>query len=150
MNTPSILVNAEPVEVELLNGSKETVTLARLSIRQIYVFAEHVKGNKTPELVALCAGKSIEWVDTLADASFAALTEQCVTANFHRAMAIAEKDPVMAGLIGPAVATGILSVAEMLPAIKASLTSPAPAGEATKSSSPAPSSSASAAAIGSA
>lgn len=138
------LVNAEPVEIEFLDGRKETVTLARLSIRQIYAFAEFVRGNKTPDLVALCAGKSIEWVDSLTPESFAELAGRCVTANFQTAMTIAEKDPVMAIMIGPIVASGVLSVAEMLKA------TPPPSGENGSSSSPAPVPSISAEATGSA
>lgn len=142
------LINAEPVEVESLDGTKVSVSLARLSIRQLYVFAEHVRGNKTPELVALCTGKPIEWVDSLTPESFAELAGRCVTANFPTAMTIAEKDPVMAIMIGPLVATGVLSVAAMLPAIKPP--TPPTAGESGSSSSPAPAPSASAAASGSA
>jgi hypothetical protein len=150
MSTPSkTLVNAEPVEVEHLDATKESVSLTRLSIRQIYIFAEHVRGNKTPDLVALCTGKPVEWVDSLTPESFAELAGKAVTANFRTAMTIAEKDPVMAIMIGPIVASGVLSVAEMIPAINSQLTTP-PAGEVTKSSSQEPAPLASAPASGSA
>ena len=138
---PKTLINAEPVEIEYLDGKKESVSLARLSIRQIYTFAEHVRGNKTPDLVALCTGKPVEWIDSLTPESFAELAGRAVTANFRTAMTIAEKDPVMAIMIGPIVASGVLSVAEMLPALSQSngpALSQSNGGEVTKSSSPAP------------
>ena len=138
------LINAEPVEVELLTGQKETISLKRLSIRELYTFAEHVRANRTPELVALCVGKPGEWVDSISDKSFAALTSKCVAINFQRAMTLGENDPVMATLIGPVVAAGVLSVAQMTQA-----TLPRD-GATTSDSLPAPASSESAAATGSA
>lgn len=141
---PSILVNGEPVEVTHLDGSHATVTLKRLSIRELYTFAEHARDKRTPAMVALCFGQPAEWVDSLTDESFGELTDRCIALNFRRAMPLAERDPVMAMLVGPMVATGILSVMEMLPK------SPAPAGAPTPDSSPAPVPSASAAESGNA
>jgi hypothetical protein len=140
-----VLVNQTPVEVEYTTGRKENLTMRRLSIRELYTLAEHVRGSRTPAIVALCFDKPIEWVDELSDACFAELSGKCVSANFQRAQAIAEKDPVMAMLIGPVVATGILSMAEMLrPTAKAI------AGAVTSDSSPVPAHSESAAETGSA
>ncbi len=141
---PSVLVNAEPVEVAHLDGSTSTVTMKRLSIRELYTFAEHARNKLTPAMVALCFSQAPDWVDTLTDESFGELTDKCVAVNFQRAMTLAERDPVMAMLIGPMVATGILSVAAMLQP------TPPPAGAATNDSSPGPASSVSAAASGSA
>lgn len=128
---PSTLTNALPVEVKHLDGKKSTVTLRRLSIRELYTFAEHARDKKTPAMVALCCDQKPEWVDTLEDESFGELTEKCVAANFRRAMTVAVKDPVMAVLVGPMVATGVLAVAEMLqptvgPTTNASSPVPAP------------------------
>jgi len=79
----------------------------------------------------LCFSQAPEWVDSLTDESFGLLTDKCVAVNFRRAIPIGQKDPVMAMLIGPMVATGIFSVMEMFP--KPTLP---PAGAATNDSSP--------------
>ena len=141
---PKSLVNSEPVAVTHLDGTTTTAHLARLSLRQLYTFAEHVRGSRTPELVALCTGQTVEWVDSLTDESFGDLTQRCVAANFQRAMTIGDRDPVMAGIIGPSTARGVIAVSEMIKAIQPS------AGTSGSNSSAAPAPSASAAVTGSA
>lgn len=157
MPTPeSNLVNHEPVEVLLVPASgkteprKESVALKlRLSIRERYQFARHVRGEQTPELVALCTGKSVEWVDELTPESFAELASRAIKQNFPIAQAMAEKDPVMAAIIGPVVANGIMAIALMLPAMTPPKTTENP-GAPSSDSSPAPAPSGSAEATGSA
>jgi len=95
------LVNAVPVEVTYRDGRKETITLAELSIRQLYVFIKHLGSSDTPALVALSAGKPADWVDTLSDESFDALTAAAIKLNFARAVARGQSDPVAAATLGP-------------------------------------------------
>ena len=52
-------------------------------------------------LVALCAGKPPEWVDTLSDDTFDALAAQAIKLNFPRAVARAKSDPVAAAMLAP-------------------------------------------------
>lgn len=102
MSTPP-LVNATPVEVEHLDGSKETVQLARLTIRQLYAWSKHLAANEGPELVQLCAGRPAEWIDTLTPAAFAALHRACIDANFPAASEVAKGDPRLAAKLLPFV-----------------------------------------------
>lgn len=100
MSTPP-LINATPVEVTFRDGTKATITLSELSIRQLYVFIKHLGGSDTPALVALCAGKPAEWVDTLSDASFDALVAVSIKLNFQRATDRVKNDPVALGKLAP-------------------------------------------------
>ena len=97
----STLINAEPFVAEMLDGKTETISLGRLSIRQLYAFTQHLAGEKVPELVALCAAKPVEWIDTLADESFAALAKRCIALNFPRAVTLSKNDPVIAQRVLP-------------------------------------------------
>lgn len=106
MSTPAAenLVNASPVDVTYVDGKTERLTLARLSIRQLYQFTHLLAGDKVPDLVALCAAKPVEWIDTLSDESFAALSRKSIEINFPRAMTLAKDDPVIAARVAPLLA----------------------------------------------
>jgi hypothetical protein len=97
----TILINAVPIEVCYRDGHKETINLGELSIRQLYVFIKQLGASDTPALVALCAGKPPEWIDTLSDDSFDALASQAIKLNFTRAVARAKSDPVAAAMLAP-------------------------------------------------
>jgi hypothetical protein len=102
MSTPAhTLINASPVEVEYLDGRRETVQLARLSIRQLYLFCTHLAAVAGPDLAALCTGRSLDWVDTLTPESFGALHKRCIELNFPKASAVAEGDPRLAAMVRP-------------------------------------------------
>ncbi|MDR1789657.1 MAG: hypothetical protein LBR12_04870, partial [Opitutaceae bacterium] len=82
----------------------DTVTISPLTIRQLYKFIHCVSGADTnPELVAMCCGKPVEWVDTLADESFGALSKRCFELNFPRAANLAKTDPIAAATLSPTV-----------------------------------------------
>lgn len=88
--------------VTLSDGvTTEEVELRRLTLRQLYAYIEKLGGKASPELVAMCAGKPVEWVDTLSDESFAKLAKETFAANFQRAVTLAKEDPVAAGLLAP-------------------------------------------------
>ncbi len=111
-------VNSTPFPVTYLDGKTDTVMLHRLSLRELYTFMQLLSVYKTPDLVALCARRPLEWIDSLADDSFAALAALCIQPNFTRAMTIAKSDPVMAQHISPhllALASLELSAAKTLP-----------------------------------
>lgn len=128
---PNTLVNATPFDVTYIDGTTEQISLARLSIRLLYTFTQHLAGEKVPELVSLCTGKPGEWLDTIEDASFAALSQLCIQLNFPRAVTLSKSDPVIALRIMPflqgmqtmAILTGMHEMAGLLSTDK----SPAPA-----------------------
>jgi hypothetical protein len=131
------LLNAERFEAVMADGKKDIVFLRRLTIRQLHRFIEYVTTDQTPELVALCTEKPIEWVDELDLESYATLAEKCVLINFPRATTIADKDLGVAVKLYPYRAK------------VAALMRQATAGQLTKPSSDAPAPSASAAVNGS-
>lgn len=137
MNTT--LVNAVPVEVTHLDGTKETVEVRQLSIRQRYKFAELAASDASPEIVAMCVGKPEAWVDTLEDDSYGLLLQKSHELNFQKAVTLVAKDPLLAARLLP-----MLLRFQALEKARQSfgIVSPAP--------SPAPASSESAAATGSA
>jgi len=90
------------ISVTLNDGvTTEEVELRRLTLRQVYTYIEKLGGKASPELVAMCVGKPVEWVDTLSDESFAELAKVSFSENFQRAVTLAKEDPVAAGLIAP-------------------------------------------------
>ena len=95
------LASAKPVPIAYRDGRTETLLLGELSIRQLYTFIKHLGGSDTPALVALCAGKPVEWVDTLTDASFDALVAESIRLNFQRATDRVKSDPVALSRLGP-------------------------------------------------
>lgn len=94
---------ATKVEVTLLDDSKETVEVKRLTIRQLYLFVDVLSAKSSADAIVLCTGKPIEWVDTLTDQSFGKLAKVVHDENFPRAMALTEEDNAMAIAIAPYV-----------------------------------------------
>ncbi len=133
------LINASPFEVILSDGTKETVSLRQLSIRQLYQFTEHLRGDNMPALVSLCVGKPDEWIDTLELESYGALVKKCLELNFPKAAMLAMSDPIVATKLAPLLAR--IQNAEKMIAIS---------GLPMNAPSPAPVASASAAVTGSA
>jgi hypothetical protein len=122
------LVNASPIEVIYRDGRKETITLGELSIRQLYVLIKQLGNSDSPAMVALCAGKPIEWVDTLSDESFDMLVAKAIELNFNRATDRARSDPVASAMLAP-LAIAFTNVIRALPTNGSSgnALSPAPA-----------------------
>lgn len=103
MSTPNI-IETSPFDVAYLQGSPETLQIGRLSIRKLYTWTRLLSEDRLPDLVALTVGKPIEWVDTLTDESFAALSTKCIALNFRRAMEMGKTDPTIAVKLGPLLA----------------------------------------------
>ena len=97
------LVNGVSVDVKFNDGSVGLVMVKELSIRQLYQFVEMSAKDQTPELVALCIGQAIEFVDRLSIDSFGVLAEEAIKANFPLAMRLAEKDPSIAAKLYPII-----------------------------------------------
>lgn len=133
------LINALPVEVLLLDGTKETVNLRQLSIRQLYRFAELAAADSTPEIVALCADKPVQWIDGLDLEAYGTLVQKCHELNFQRAVILVAKDPLIAARLLPLLLR-LDAATKLLPSF----------GDSSKDQSPAPASSASMAETGSA
>ncbi|MEN9841223.1 MAG: hypothetical protein RL376_1023 [Verrucomicrobiota bacterium] len=95
------MLTTSPFTATLLTGATEAITLSRLSIRQLYSFATLLQGERVPELIQLCTGRPPEWLDTLADASYAALAKTCIELNFPRAAEVAKGDPLLAMKLMP-------------------------------------------------
>jgi hypothetical protein len=114
---PTTLLNATPVTVTYRDGRTETIALGELSIRQLCLFTKHLGGNDTPALVALCAGRPVEWIDTLTDASFDALLATAIKLNFQRATNRAKTDPVALSQLAPL----LLEIDRLIPQLTATL-----------------------------
>jgi len=95
------LVNALPVEVTHRDGTKSTVVLRELTIRQLHQFSILMGEENTPALVALCADKPLEWVDTLTDESYDCLVRLAQERNFSRAIARVASDPIALARLAP-------------------------------------------------
>lgn len=146
---PTILANASPVPVAYRDGRSETLVLGELSIRQLYTFIKHLGGSETPALVALCAGKPLEWIDTLTDQSFDALVAESIRLNFQRATDRVKSDPVALSRLGP-ILLELDRVAKAIETNPLATAEPATSGAPGTISSSAPAASASAVATGSA
>ena len=97
------LLNATPFTVTTLDGRSESLSLARLSIRQLYLFSQHLASERIAELVSLCTGKPVAWIDTLTDEAYAELVQKLVELNFTRASTVAKADPALAIQLMPFV-----------------------------------------------
>jgi hypothetical protein len=103
--------------VEKIDGTTEVLALGYLPLRSLYTWTHHLAGDRIPELVAHAAGKPLEWVDTLTDEAFAALSAKVIQLNFPRAMTLAQTDPIIAVKLAPLVnqfanllrSTGVMS-----------------------------------------
>lgn len=122
-----------PHTVEKLDGQHEILALARLSIRNLYLFAQKLAATDGFGLVVLATGKSADWVDTLTAESFGELHKKIIELNFPAAGAIAKGDPRLAALLMP-----FIQEMQILAAIAGSAgtslpdLSPAPASSASK------------------
>ena len=138
------LLPSTPHDVTRLDGTVERIAINRLTVRQLYTFVELMDASKIPELVALCTGKPVAWLDTLADESYAALAKACIEANFSRAMVLAASDPTIAAKLLP-LAHRFDLVGRMAAGLLSKLSSPesaaSPAGPGTPPSITPPSSS---------
>jgi hypothetical protein len=95
------LLNITPHTVQKLDGLHEIISIARLSIRQLYLFAQKLAATDGPGLVQLATGKSLEWIDTLTPASYGELHKKIIELNFPMAGEIAKGDPRLAALLMP-------------------------------------------------
>jgi hypothetical protein len=131
--TPNPLTNLVPVEITLDDGTKANFQLRQLKIRELYAFMHHLKDGGTPELVEQCYGQSKGWADTLSPEVFGQLSEAAIKLNFPRAAALAQRDPVAAGLLAPLMLDLLKLQQTLQPAINGSALSPAsassPAGD---------------------
>lgn len=95
------LLNHTPHTVEKLDGQHEQIALARLSIRNLYLFAQKLAATDGVGLVTLATSKSAEWVDSLTPESYGELHKKVIELNFPAAGAIAKGDPRLAALLMP-------------------------------------------------
>jgi hypothetical protein len=125
------LIASAAVEVEYLDGTKETLSLRRLTIRQLYHYIVLLGGRDTPGMVALCADQSLEWIDTLTDKSMASLAARCSAENFQRAVDLASQDPIAASSMLPLFKEmSVLMHVASASGITGNASSPAPAASA--------------------
>ena len=138
------LLPSTPHDVTRLDGTVERIAVNRLTVRQLYTFVELMDASKIPELVAMCIGKPVAWLDSLQDESYGALTKACIEANFNRAIVLAASDPTIAAKLLP-LAHRFDLVGRMAAGLLSKLSSPesaaSPAGPGTPPSTTPPSSS---------
>ncbi len=102
----SNLINGTPHTVTFRaskGGGTHSVSIAELAINPLYRFCHLLVDNKTPELVALCIGQGVDWLNNLDVKSYADLSKKCIEINFQNAMTLTEGDPVIAMKLGPLV-----------------------------------------------
>jgi hypothetical protein len=136
------LLNKTPVTVTHNDGTTELVAVRELTIRRLGEFILLAVADRTPELVALCVDRPVDWIDMLTLDSYGELSKLAIELNFPRATKITENDPVAAARLAPLLHR-LREALELFPLS-------APSMQNTASSSPEPAVSASAAAIGSA
>lgn len=120
------LVNAsKPIPVTMKDGTKDSVSLADLSIEEVFTFIEHLLGNKSVALVALSTRKPDDWVNSLSDQSFAELSKEAHALNFSRAVVISKGDAAMARMITPILAS-LVGTMNLANGAISGLDSPAP------------------------
>lgn len=95
-----------PVPVQYKNGRSETVFVEQLSLLNRYKFLHLLADMKTPELVVLCVGKPLSWLEELDDGCdcYDQLVETCYRLNFHSALKLAKKDPALGAKVVPLLA----------------------------------------------
>ncbi len=93
----------QPVTVTFKDGHTETLLIQQLSLIARYKFLTLVATDATPEVVALCTGKPLAWLDTLDDESdsYIDLVKVCYQLNFHKALKLAKNDPVIGAKVMP-------------------------------------------------
>jgi len=123
-----MLLNYTPFTVEKLDGTHEQIALGRLTIRQLYLFAQKLAATDGPGLVQLATGKSAEWIDTLKPTAYGALHKQIIELNFPAATEIAKGDPRLAAQLMPFIQeVQVLSVIAVSAGMNLPAWSPAPA-----------------------
>jgi hypothetical protein len=136
------LLNKTLITVTFNDGKTEQVAVRELTIRKLGEFILLAVSDRTPELVALCVDKPVEWIDTLDLKSYGELSKLAIEVNFPRATAITENDPVAAARLAPLLHR-LQEAIKLFPQVT-------PSAQNTVSSSPEPVVSESAAATGSA
>jgi len=96
-----MLADTTIIQITHTDGKTASVELHPLSIRQLYKFINAIGDGDAPALVAICARKSIEWIDTLTLDSFAQLSKKATEINFPKAVTLAQTDPVAATRLAP-------------------------------------------------
>lgn len=97
----SLIRKSIPHAVTLDDGTVETVQVAtRLSITGLYSLIDHAAADRSPQIVALCTGKPLDWIDALPPKEFAVLAGKCMTLNFTDALALMD-DPVAGARLAP-------------------------------------------------
>lgn len=147
------ITGRKSVRITYANGQSEPVDVRELSIRELYSFVEALTSNSTWKLVVLATevgGRPVSaaWIDSLAVESYSRLCQEAIAANFTRAVALAQGDPMIATAIAPIIQKTIAtqSLIESMEAPKAEPTSP---NGSEPSPAPAPSASAAATTSGS-
>ncbi len=87
--------------IKYATGLEEALDFPPLSILERYKFVDHLVAGETPQLVAVCARRKIEWVNSLDFACYLELTKGFIRENFPMAMQIATADPIAGMKVGP-------------------------------------------------
>jgi len=98
------ILNSTPVPVEYKKGGTEEISIRQLEITEIYKYIDAIALDETPRIVAYCAGKPIDWVNTLKGASYAKLAKLVHEQNFPLAMEIIQSDPIASARFGKVLA----------------------------------------------
>lgn len=125
--TAQIALNATPVTVTYeATGQTEEIQIKQLTNRELYKYIKAIKDDDMVSVAAFCAGKPLEWIDTITVESYAAIIGIVRDQNFQKAMAIAAADPV-AGVVLLRVATAMGEIASVSlpPELLAQLHAPA-------------------------
>ena len=125
-NTAGTILGGGFITASHLNGTRSDLVLRQLSIRQLYQFCRDFSEERGPELVALCLGKDMEWVDTLTPESYAELYTRAFNENFPKAAKILQSDPSLAAKVGPAIVR-LQNTVTAIQTASSYATSPAPA-----------------------
>ena len=102
------ITGRKSVRITYANGLSEAVLVRELSIRELYSFVEALTSNATWKLVVLATevdGKPATpvWIDSLDVESYSRLCQEAIAANFTRAVALAQGDPMVATAIAPII-----------------------------------------------
>ena len=111
-------------------GLEEALTFAPLTITERYKFIDHLVASETPQIVALCTRRKIEWVNSLDFACYLELAKQFIRENFSMAMQIATADPIAGLKVGPL----LVQMGRVLSLLPGPSSSPTPSNGATSGS----------------
>jgi hypothetical protein len=139
----------KPTLVKYKNGQEEALTFEPLSNTELYQFIDLLVAARSPEIVALCTRRTLEWYNQLDPVCAFRLAAQFVRENFTMAMRITMEDPIAGMKMGPLLAemdrwlrlpAGPSSVSMPAASVitgSASPTAPAPAASPAPTSAPA-------------